>query len=141
VKRLAELKIAPGEVVFLDRVEGDVATLLLGPDGSDEANVSRKELPRKVREGDRLRMGTSGRLRVDREATRAGQAAVADLMAELLRPSPSSSQSPQAAPEPEGSEAAKAVPQPETAQSAPATPPADAPPATRDGPKKASSDS
>jgi hypothetical protein len=90
VKNVTELKLAPGEVVFLDRIEDAddslpcVATLLLGEGGSREENVPRDQLPPEAREGDRLRMTEDGRLHVDREATDAGRAAVADLMAELL---------------------------------------------------------
>ena len=84
MKNLAELHLTAGEIVFLDRLEEDVATLLLGPTGEREENVPRDQLPAEAREGDRLRVSEDGRLLVDPAATAAGRDAVADLMAELL---------------------------------------------------------
>lgn len=84
VKNLSDLDLAVGDVLFLDRVEAEVATLLLPPEGEREVNVPRDQLPAEAREGDRLRMGEDGRLAVDHDATTASHAAVADLMADLL---------------------------------------------------------
>jgi hypothetical protein len=84
MKNVTELQLAPGTIVFLDRIEEDVATLLLGEGEGREENVPCDQLPPSAREGDRLRVTAEGRLAVDSEATEAGRAAVADLMTELL---------------------------------------------------------
>lgn len=84
MKNLSELKLKPGETLFLDRIEEGVATLLLGPDGAREENVPRDQLPSDAAEGQRLRVRPDGVLEIDHEATRAGLDATAALIAELL---------------------------------------------------------
>jgi hypothetical protein len=39
------------ERVFLDRIEGDVAVLLAGPEGREKLSVPKRLLPEGVREG------------------------------------------------------------------------------------------
>jgi hypothetical protein len=85
MKELRDLDLQPGETVFLDRIEGDVATLLIGPDGKREENVPRAQLPADAREGQTLRVSPAGQLEPDAEATEAGHKAVHSLMDELLR--------------------------------------------------------
>jgi hypothetical protein len=88
MKDLRELNLRPGDTVFLDRIEGDVATLLIGPDGKQEENVPRAQLPAHTSEGQTLRVSPAGHLVVDAEATEAGHQAVQSLMDELLRQNP-----------------------------------------------------
>jgi Protein of unknown function (DUF3006) len=88
MKDLRDLRLRPGERVFLDRIEEGVATLLLGPDGKQEESVPREQLPPDVREGQTLRVSPAGHLEVDDEATEAGHDAVQSLMDELLRQDP-----------------------------------------------------
>jgi Protein of unknown function (DUF3006) len=88
MKDLRDLQLRPGDTVFLDRIEDDVATLLIGPEGKQEENVPRTQLPPGSREGQTLRMTAAGRLEVDAEATKSDQAAVQSLMDELLKQNP-----------------------------------------------------
>jgi hypothetical protein len=88
MKDLRDLHLQPGDTVFLDRIEGDVATLLIGRAGKREENVPRAQLPADAREGQTLRVSPAGQLEPDAEATEAGHQAVQSLMDELLRQNP-----------------------------------------------------
>jgi hypothetical protein len=88
MKDLRDLQLRPGDTVFLDRIEEDVATLLIGPDGKQEENVPRAQLPPDAREGQMLRVTPEGHLEIDAEATEAGRQAVRSLMDELLQQNP-----------------------------------------------------
>jgi hypothetical protein len=88
MKELRELQLAPGETVFLDRIEEGVATLLIGADGGREETVAAGCLPPDARDGQRLRVREDGSLAVDHEATASDRRAVEELMAELLGEQP-----------------------------------------------------
>jgi hypothetical protein len=84
MRALADLKLTPGQTCFLDRIEGEVATLLLGEDAAEEANVLLRELPEGAREGVYLKTQEDGALAIDAAATEEALADVHSLMEELL---------------------------------------------------------
>jgi hypothetical protein len=83
-KKLEELRLAPGEVLFLDRIEDGVATLVIGANGDREESLPVDRLPPDAREGQRLRVREDGQLEWDHAATDEDRQQVEDLMAELL---------------------------------------------------------
>ncbi len=66
----------------IDRFEGDFA--VCENEEGEMVNIQRTRLPKSAREGDILVAGARGRYKVDKEATKARQAANADLLRELL---------------------------------------------------------
>lgn len=65
--------------VVIDRVEGDIAVIVLFDDDSVKFNLSVKHLPAGVKEGDHLQMTFS----VDKESRQSAKQKVADLLSEL----------------------------------------------------------
>ena len=65
--------------VVIDRVEGDLAVIVLSDDDSVQFNLPVKHLPEGVKEGDHLQMTFS----VDKESRQAQKQKVADLLKEL----------------------------------------------------------
>ncbi len=65
--------------VVIDRVEGDLAVIVLFDDDSVKFNLPVKHLPEGVKEGDHLQMTFS----VDKESRQSAKQKVADLLSEL----------------------------------------------------------
>lgn len=65
--------------VVVDRVEGDLAVIVLFDDDSVQFNLPVKHLPEGVKEGDHLQMTFS----VDKESREAQKQKVSDLLKEL----------------------------------------------------------
>jgi hypothetical protein len=81
---LADLALAPGERLFVDRVEDGVATLLIGSEGREEVNVAADELPVECGEGAALRVAQDGSLQRDESRDVEDRAAIDALMGELF---------------------------------------------------------
>lgn len=65
--------------VVIDRVEGDLAVIMLYDDDSVQFNLPLKNLPEGVHDGDHLQMTFS----VDKESRQSQKKKVADLLSEL----------------------------------------------------------
>jgi hypothetical protein len=85
MKHLDELKLPPGETVFVDGIHNGVARLLIGREGERTETVSVEALPEDARkEGVYLRANSEGRWERSPEDERAAEDKTASLMEDVF---------------------------------------------------------
>jgi hypothetical protein len=85
MKKLQELSLSPGEIVFVDSLHSGVARLVIGKEGERVESVYADALPKEGhRSGITLRVQPDGTLKRDEIPDKAATAETTDLMSDVF---------------------------------------------------------